>query len=167
MQIFVKRTEGSGSNGKFIKLASDESITGILMGDHVEFYKIFKDPKDYPINDAPPEGGKFRFKINMIVTEDKAYVAKILEGGAQIFNAISDLQDAGYNLEETVVKLSRKGSGKDNTKYSLVTTPIKLTDVQIANIKKVPLNLLSSVKVHDHAFDDFSQGTDNNSDIPF
>lgn len=101
------------NNLDYLKLKNGESAMGVFKGDPYEFYQV------YPSNDPVPAGTKgaaFRFKINFVTKEGATYVAKAFSQGVTIYNRLKYLNES-YNLEETVVKITRKGSTKDDTEY--------------------------------------------------
>lgn len=115
----------------FIKLKDKESVTGVLRGDPYGFFKAFKE------GDEP----RFRFQINMVIQENGAMVAKVFEGGESVYRQLKDYIDAGYNLEEHFVKITRSGLDKQ-TKYSVIVLkdpvrPDVLKQVQAVQLRKL------------------------------
>src|SRR5437762_12970318 len=104
----MKFRSGMGSGGNsggntFIKLGDGGFVEGILKGEPVEFEQAFKE------GDKP----KFRFRLNMIIQENGALTAKILEGGVSIYNQLAEQVEAGWVLEECYTRNSRTGVGLD------------------------------------------------------
>ena|SRR3990167_8325293 len=124
-----KYKEKLSNNANYIKLTDGKSVSGILVGDPHEFYKAFKE------GDEP----KFRFKVNMVIQENGMYTAKILEMGASVYKALADLQDEGWDLDKTIVSISRKGTMLQ-TEYSVVPKPVTLSQEQLDKIKGVRLH---------------------------
>lgn len=139
------KREETGSD-LLIKLKGGDSVEGVLLGDPIEYYAYFKDEggKKKMVVGVDGDGvSKYRFRVNFAVNTPAGWVAKILEGATQINNAIADVAGAGYDLSETVLKLSREGSGQFDTKYRIVPTPKKLSPQDKATIGLLDLNDLS------------------------
>jgi len=168
---------GGGSEGKkvglFISMKDGDKVTGLFSGEpHI--FKIHwigqksakclgKEICEHCRGGDKP---KFRFKLNMIVKEDGVAMAKIFEGSYQMFLGLKNLHESDYNLEETVVTISRKGQ-KTDTRYTVLPVPPKAQPKpgELELLKKVPLNALSERDEMPGAnFDDFSEKDD---DLPF
>lgn len=154
------RTEGKGSGGKnFVKLKDGDSVIGVFRGEPHIFYKIYQDKVEY---DEWAEGRNFRFRINFIVKEGDQYVAKIFEGGRRVADDVVAASEE-YTLN-SVFKISRKGSGKENTKYSVLFKSA-LEEEQLDKIKKVKLETLKFGK-RAQVFDDQEPPPFTDDDIP-
>jgi hypothetical protein len=57
--------------------------------------------------------------VNVLVEENGAYVAKMLEQGGTLYDSIAAIAEE-YALDDYIMRLSRKGKGKDDTVYSIV-----------------------------------------------
>ena len=136
-----KAPEAEG-NGLYVKLKDGSAVKGVISGEKREFYVVWQNGKPLPAQEGEP-GAKFRFRVNLAMKEAGKWVPKILEGGAMINDAIFDVVDAGYNLNETVVKLSRTGSGALDTEYKLVATPEKLSEDDVKQLGLLNLNDLT------------------------
>lgn len=120
------------SGGVFIKLKDKESVEGVFRGEIYWFYQIFKDKKEYQ---EWVEGSSFKFRINFIVKENGAYVSKILQQGVTLAKLIRKYtQECGMN---TLFKIEREGSGKDDTTYYLIPKgPVSPEDLKQINAVK-------------------------------
>ncbi len=131
--------EGGGSKN-FIKLKDKESIKGIFMGELYEFAQIWDNGKSVVVDEGT-RGSSFRFRVNFVVNEGGVYVPKIFENGATVYKQLAELHEE-YDLESTVIKLSRNGTGMETT-YSLLPllkTPISKEQVQhLATIELLDL----------------------------
>lgn len=86
--------------------------------------------------------GKMRFKVNMIVEEGNALVSKILEGPYGLYSQLKTLQDSGYQLAATKIKITRTKSEKSTT-YTVMPMPNGIvTETELANYEAVPLKEL-------------------------
>lgn len=113
--------EGNGPSN-FIKLKDGERVAGICRGEPREAWVIW----DNKVKTEVPEGtagAKLNFKINFIVKDGTVYVAKVLEGGAQIYRQLAALSKE-WELEETVIIVGRTGTGMD-TEYTIMPAPPK------------------------------------------
>lgn len=138
---------GADSSKDRIKLKAGESIKGVFMGEVHEFRQHWADNKPTLCpgqNDcskcANGEKPSFRFQINLVVKENDAYVAKVWEQGWTVFLALKSLHEGGYDLEKYLMKISRTGSTKNDTVYSIVPVPNGLlTPAQLKEIAQVKL----------------------------
>lgn len=113
--------QADGEKIPFIKLKDGEKILGVFRGDLYEFFQVWESKEVF---DHPTKGASFRFRVNFITKDGTAYVAKVLEQGATVYNMLKDLNET-YPLEETVVEVRRMGSTKDDTRYSILPVPPK------------------------------------------
>lgn len=168
MDLGPKIETGGGST--FVKLGDGDSITGVFRGTPLKFKSewVGSETRRYPENH--PLGG-FRFQLNMV--EKDTWEAKVLEGGVMIYNQLVELQEEGYKLTDTWLKVKRNGTGT-NTTYTVL--PIKdaaLTEEQTNKVESIKLNEL---KVKYNSTDDFTVPTDSfkqvqsnltEADVPF
>lgn len=110
----------SSGDSKYLKLNAGDKHVGVFVGDPVVFYVKWTDKKPVEVQKGEP-GGKFRFRIAFILKD--SLTPKVLESGAMVYNALKDLQGAGYDIENTWVKLSREGSGLNDTTYTVLPIP--------------------------------------------
>ncbi len=116
-----------------IRLKGGESVQGILRGDPYEFEHAFK-PGDKP---------KFRFKINMVLMENKAMVCKILSGGWKLYDQLVQLDKAGWKLDQIFMRVSRQGTTINDTVYSATPVPTPPSPETLATVAKMPLRELT------------------------
>lgn len=123
----------------FIKLKDGEDVRGICRGDIFEQWVIWENRVKTVVEEGTP-GAKFNFKVNFIVKEGTSYVAKILEGGAQIYKQLAALSKE-WELEETVIVIRRDGV-ELNTEYTVMPAPPKqqVTKEALEFIKEIDLN---------------------------
>lgn len=133
----MKKAKEEGGGGKYLKLKDGESIEGTFMGEPYCFYQKFKDPIEYS---SWQEGLSFRFRINFVTRDEHGQlVAKVFQGGAKVRDAVLDVKEE-YGLD-AVYKIKRTGSGKDDTRYTVLFKQI-LKEEQLKTIKTVKLNEL-------------------------
>ncbi len=134
----------AGGPSNFIKLKDGETVAGVLRGEPHECYVLWENKvkTEVPINTP---GAKFNFKINLIVKEGSSYVAKVLEGGAQIYKQLASLSKE-WELDETVVIIGRDGTGLD-TEYTVMPAPPKqqVSKESMGFIKTIELNAFEAV----------------------
>ena len=163
---------GSALGKHFISLKDGEQVIGLLSGEPFEFRTHWVDKRsDVCVGTgcAHCDAGvksSFRFRMNLLVSgEDKKPVAKILEQGSKLYNALKELNEE-VPLEENYIKVKRAGSGQFDTEYSV--TPVLKQKVTaetkriLSDIKLLPLN----------PNDDFWKGstgetTEDDSAVPF
>lgn len=155
---------GSGDN-LFLKLKDRESIKGIIRGEPFKFFSKWKNGKSSPSEEGDPEA-KFRFRVNILINENGNYIARIWEQGAISFNSLVDLAEH-YDLNETILTITRNGSGTDTT-YSIIPLPNKLDVESLRKIRAVQLNELAP-KVKPDSHPDFGNAPSDFNDevIPF
>ena len=128
------------SGGIYFKLEAGKSEKIIVRGEPEVFFVKWQDGRAMPSTEDDPDA-KFRFYVNVIVNEGGKYVAKIWEQGPKIFGDLKEFRE-DYNLDETVIKISRTGTGLD-TKYSILPLPTKLDKKALDEIAALELHELS------------------------
>lgn len=148
----MKFRENSGQDSKdFLRLKDGESATGVCVGELFELKNHWTGSKSEQCTEDNlctycSQGKKpsFRFRVNFIVKDENGQlVAKILESGWKVYEALRDL-NCDYDVEKHAVKISRRGSTMNDTVYSIL--PAKggaLSPEKIAQMAKVPLHDLS------------------------
>lgn len=117
MQFRQDLPENGGGSKNFLKLKDKESVTGIFRGDIHDYYAIWENSKSREVSETTP-GGTFRFRVNFVVKDGSNYIVKIFENGISVYRQLAELHSE-YNLEDTVVKITRNGTGTDTT-YSIL-----------------------------------------------
>lgn len=112
----------TGGPTNIVKLKDKESIAGVPRGEPYECYVLWENKVKTEV-DPGTSGAKFHFRINFVVKEGSSYVAKILEGGAQIYKQLATLSKE-WDLPETVIIISREGTDLD-TEYTVMPAPPK------------------------------------------
>jgi hypothetical protein len=125
MKFTEEAPSGAGGNGKgkFLKIGDGESVYCILRGDIKTSYQKWNGTT-YESAKKGDEGASLRFKVNVVVFEDKKPVAKILEGGGHLYFDFKAINDE-YPLENTLIKISRVGV-RQNTRYTVMPAGPKL-----------------------------------------
>lgn len=154
------------TNLSFLKLKDGDSCIGVFRGEPHEFYEIFKQ------GEVPPgtKGASFRFRINFVMREGSAYVAKVFQNGITAYKTLQHLNQEYDGLENVVVKITRTGSTKDDTVYHVLPLPPKQqpSEEAWAVITEVELQDLiggSSKKINEPSFD--APMPDEHDEIPF
>lgn len=131
----------SGGSKNFVKLKDKESISGIFMGDVHEFFTVWENGKTKHVPEDTP-GASLRFRVNFVVKEGAVYVPKIFEQSKTVYRQLSELHEE-YDLESIVVKITRNGSGKNDTTYSflpILKQPLSAQAVEhLKTIQLLPL----------------------------
>jgi hypothetical protein len=157
---------GTGGNSDlYLKIKDKEKVKVIFRGDPFE-YDIHWFAKKSSLCEgvgcrycAENNKAKFRFKINAVVRgEDGKFVAKIFEQGPLFYADLREIGKAGYEIEKTVLIISRDGTGLDTT-YSVLPAKDALTPLLENELEKVQLHNLA----------DPGTGTTNSTDddVPF
>lgn len=127
----------------FFKLKGGESAKIVIRGDPYTFYSVFEHGKSLVVKKDDP-GARFRFRVNIIVKEPSGYVIKIFEGGARLFYSLKDIKQ-DYDLNNTVIKLSRTGDDKD-TVWTVMPLPGGIDEKTQNAISGLKLNELENKK---------------------
>lgn len=150
----MKFKDLTSTNAKdYLKLKPGESARGVFQGEPVDFRLHWKDSRG---TECPgratcefcKEGEKssFRFRVNFVIEENKAFVAKVFEQGKSVYEALKALNESDYDLEKYMVKITRVGSGTD-TVYNVVPVPNgEIKPEVLAKIKQVKLNELKKLE---------------------
>lgn len=161
------------SGGSFVKIGAGESVIGVFRGEPHDFRQHWVgDRSEICLGGSSGDGcvhcangirPTFRFRINFMVKEGNAYIAKIFEQGRRVYDQLKGLH-ADYDLEQTVVKISRQGSGKDDTVYSVLPLPPPK-----GSLSKEALSAIKDVKLHDlvNPIDDSESHHGSDMDVPF
>lgn len=130
---------GSGADSKdFLKLKDGDKVSGVCCGEIYEFQTKWENGRSSVVT----SGGKPRFRVNFVVKEDGKAIAKIWEFGVKVYNQLADIHDV-YPLDQTVIRVSRTGSTKDNTTYNIL--PIlneKMDEKALKALSKIDLKML-------------------------
>ena len=129
---------GLSQGGMFVKLASGESVKGVLRGRINEFYSVFEDGKSNVV--SKEDGGKFRFRVNFVVENEGDFTPKVLEQGATVYKQLRTIS-SDYDLEHTLIKITRNGEGTSTT-YSVLPMPKPLAGEQLKKLDAVTLHEL-------------------------
>lgn len=138
---FTKReiVQSEGSN-LFLKLKDGESVAGVFRGEIHEFYSKWDGNRSH-LSTPLDQEAKCRFRLNFVTKEGAKFVAKIWEFGLVVYNQLADI-DAEYPLEETKVKITRRGMKTDTTYMILPLMKEKIDPKTMTAILSVPLNVL-------------------------
>jgi hypothetical protein len=177
-EIGGEKGQKSGpDSGLFIKLKAGEKVQGVFRGDPHIFKQHWVDNRS---SKCAGEGceiceraktndklkAKFRFYINFIVKIDGVLHAKIFEQSFGTFKDLKTLHESGYDLEQTLVSITRNGSGTD-TRYLVL--PVKdnggLKADGFKKVHAVPLNELGDEPSEDVDANGEAEATED--DLPF
>jgi len=168
-----KKDGGSGGSKHILKIAPGKDVRLVCRGEVKEYNQHWPQGQSRSVlcsEDAScqlcRDGDKpsFRFRVNCVVNENGAYVAKILEQGWKLYCQLGALSEAGYDLDKTVIKISRQGENKNNTVYTAVALPGNLgtvTPEQAKLFAAIPLISLSGDE------QDEPEQDAGESDLPF
>lgn len=141
-----------GAAGRFLKVESGKPpVAAIFRGTPYLFqchYNMATKRSAECIGDGCPEckisQPKDRFRVNAIVRDENGgYVAKIFEGNGFTYDSVVSLIKAGYEIEKTVLMISKTGVGQQS-KVIITPTPKPITPEASSIIEKLPLLPLTS-----------------------
>lgn len=170
MKLERKTVSGNAGNGSFLKIASGTSVTGVFRGEVFEFWQKWPNGGEKQVffdeAKAMAANAKPRFKLNFVTKDDDGkLVAKVWEFGLGTYNELAEI-NAEYPLEETVIKITRKGEGK-NTEYHLLPLVRQpLNKKQLNEIAAVELQKLEPV-AHEPAGEFASEMDEDTDEVPF
>jgi hypothetical protein len=162
------RSESSDGASSFVRLKDGESVTGILRGPLYHFYSTGFGATTKIV--GPNEGGKERYRHNIIVKDGDDYVAKIWEFGPKIYDALNALEEGGWDLQKTLLTISRTGSTKENTKYTVTPLKKEPTSATLKIIEGLKLHSLEHKEVSSAAPTrpkNFAPAGDDDGSLPF
>lgn len=124
---------GGSENGidskNFIRLKNDkQSVVGVFRGDPFDYKTHWISNRtqtckgsncSYCANGNKPQ---FKFLVNFVIYENNQYMVKIFEQGWTVYESMKALNE-DFDLEKTIVKITRRGTGRDNTTYSILPIP--------------------------------------------
>lgn len=147
--MFTPRPKGLGKEN-FLKLNDKEEVIGLFRGAPHTFRRHWMGNRGAecigdgcPICQADAENKpSFRFRINFITSKEGQWIAKIFEGGGELYDQLVSL-DKKFDLTNMVVEITRMGV-KQNTKYTVLPMMKEpLTKEILAKINAVELLPLS------------------------
>jgi hypothetical protein len=152
--LFTPRPKGLGKDS-FLKLNDKEEVAGLFRGEIYTFKRHWTNNQgvecqgeNCQVCKVDPENyASFRFRINFITTINGQWVAKIFEGGGEIYDQLENL-DRKYDLSKTVVEIIRRGL-KQNTKYDILPMNRPVTPEMEQKIKSVTLLALSAERAQE------------------
>jgi hypothetical protein len=160
--------ENAGSSGggsdKFFRIKDGEMVNFVLKGPLHTFYQKGFGQLSQIV--GPGEGGKQRFRQNVIVKDGNGFAVKIWEFGTKLYDTIAALQASGWDLNTTQLTLSRKGSTKENTTYTLTPIPKPISAAAAKEIEKLELHSLEHKPTQaSQDLKEYSPGSDD--EVPF
>lgn len=145
---FKPKQEAKYNKEDLIRLKDKDVVVGVLRGNPVDFWTHYNGKFSEPCKGKATceycknkDKARFRSWFNICIELNGAWTAKILEAGAQVYDALRELA-ADYDLEQHKIKISRSGSGMNDTTYTVL--PVPRGEVTEAQEK-----LLKEVKLHD------------------
>lgn len=136
----------------FLKLKDKEKVKGVFAGDVYDFRQHWVKTERVNKSEmcmghgcqycAHGDRPQFRFRINFIIFDEKTNqpFVKIFEQGVNVYKQLREL-NREFPLNNYIVKITRSGSTRQDTEYSVIPSPSPLTQ----NIKQ----LIATVKLHD------------------
>lgn len=115
------QTPSEGSAGNFLKIKAGEFALGVFRGSPHEFYNLWENGKSKEVPQGTL-GARFRFKINFVTKVNGQHTPVVWEQGPTVYNQLKDF-NKDFPLEKTIVKISRTGSTKDDTTYTILPLP--------------------------------------------
>lgn len=142
MKFSKKEIKSDGGSHLYLRVKDGESVNVILRGEIHEFRIKWENGKSIEIPESDSSRMN-RFRLNAVIYENGAFVAKLWEFGLTVYNQLSDINDV-YPLEKTKIRVSRKGTGTDTTYMLLPMLNEPLSQGALKSIEAVKLNVLNA-----------------------
>lgn len=122
----------------FLQIKDGDTIKAVFVGDSVKYYSKWENKKELS-SPTLLDGYSERYKSNVIVNENGELTTKIWSFSGATRDKLADI-DSTYPLDQTLVKITRTGSSKEDTDYKVLALvgPLGLTTAQLEAIKKMP-----------------------------
>lgn len=169
MPIVFKEKGSSVDSKHFIKLKDNDSVLVLLAGQPNEFKQHWQNKQPTKcIGDGCQlckAGNKptFRFHINVILAESTGPVVKILEQGWTVYQNLQGLSE-DVDLEKTWIKITRKGSGQNDTNYIIIPKG-PVTEAQLKMISQ--LKLFDLLHLENSAVSEAPHSAETIDEVPF
>jgi len=147
--MFPKKEERTEESKHIIRLKDKESIQGVFRGTLKEYYQHWFGPGTPPAICADRRTcehckakvkSSYRFRANIAVPNGAGFEMKIFEGGRTIYDQLAEIATV-YDVKQHMVKLSRSGSGLNDTTYSVMPLPTgAMAGEKLAAIERLPLH---------------------------
>lgn len=163
---------GGPGSGVFLRLKDGDRIQGIFRGDPSIFRQHWVGGRSAlcegkatcehcKAGDKP----KFRFRINFLTKIDGVWMPKVFEQGYGTYLDLKEMHEGSYDLQVTLVTLSRTGEGTD-TRYRVL--PVKANGgLKEADFKKIAAIPLNELREESQASAPAPEEQDANEDVPF
>lgn len=156
--MFPKKEERTEESKHIIRLKDKESVVGVFRGTIHEYWQHWLG------QGIPPEvcvdrrtcqhcankvKATYRFRANLAVEvagKPGVYEMKIFENGRTVYDQLAEIATV-YNVKEHAVKLSRSGSGLNDTTYSVMPLPTgAVSGDRLKAIEALPLRNLTGTE---------------------
>lgn len=167
MQLPTAQEIGFSSDAGFVKIESGQSMAGVLRGAPVFFKQVWNEGEEKQVFSMDHQGGAKRFRMNFLTYSDGQWSALILENGPRLYAQIEE-ENSMRPIENSVVKLTRNGSGK-NTTWDLrfVKEVPEEARAVLDNVELLDLNPFGSKENHSSNSMGSEQPSFTESDVPF
>lgn len=137
---FQKRPQSESLVGNnFLKVKDGESVNVIPRGEIYEYYVKWEGGKSHVV--ARDEGGKVRYRVNVVVKEDDKLVAKIWEFGVPVYDQLAAINEE-YDVTRTKIKVTRHGEKLDTTYMLLPLLKEPISEAMLKTIGGIDLHIL-------------------------
>lgn len=149
--MWSERQNKGGGAARFLKIESGKPPVAAIFRGEPRLFQSHFDNATRRSSECTGDGcvgcktsqPKDRFRVNAIVREGDSYVSKIFEGNGFTYDHVVSLMKAGYEIEKTVLMISKTGSGTQ-AKTIITPTPKPLSPEAEAIISKTPLLKLTN-----------------------
>ena len=146
--------------GKFLKLEVGQSVSGVFRGEIKSYWQNWPKGGTKETSDVAKPGFQERFKVNFVVYEEGAFVAKIFDLNLFTYNQIATINES-MDIETIKCTISRQATGKGSTYFIMPNLKEPLKPVALEAIGKVPLVPIGQMPAQEQA------PGDDNGELPF
>lgn len=134
--------QGSGGGGKFLKIEVGQSVSVVFRGETVSYWQKWPKGGMKELSDIPKPGFQERFKVNAVVFEDGAFVAKIFDCSLATYNQIATINES-MDIETVKCTVTRQATGKGSAYFVMPNLKEPLKPQALKQVSEVALHDLS------------------------
>jgi hypothetical protein len=129
------------SAANYLKVLDGQSVKGVPQGELFCFWQKWPQGGMKEVFAEPQPGASPRYKINVVVHEDGALVAKVFEFGPRVYDSFAAISEE-LDLSKTKIQISRKGSAKATAWTIIPLGPVDAKTLKaVAAVQLNPLGI--------------------------
>lgn len=117
-KVFDRQVKDAEKSDNYLKVKSGDSFVVCCRGQDLTYDFLWDDTKKRSVwVDQGTPHARFGFRINVVLRD--SFQVKILDKGISVYKRLQAIQKAGHPMDRTWLMLSREGSGKNDTEYTV------------------------------------------------